>query len=131
MPTPETALQALDDEYHEYVEHLLKQLAASHWIAPRLLPYQGMQAELDDGSQLHGRLLVAADSRFSSVRRAMGVAADAVTLLARSPSLSWYWVYVNRWRDISLRLKNFCRNILLLFSSDIHWIILQNDYLKK
>ena len=37
---------------------------------------QGMQAELDDGSQLHGRLLVAADSRFSSVRRAMGVAAD-------------------------------------------------------
>ena len=37
---------------------------------------QGVQADLDDGARLHGRLLVAADSRFSSVRRAMGLAAD-------------------------------------------------------
>ncbi|MDO4794687.1 MAG: 5-demethoxyubiquinol-8 5-hydroxylase UbiM [Brachymonas sp.] len=36
----------------------------------------GVQADLDDGRQLRARLLIAADSRFSSVRRAMGLAAD-------------------------------------------------------
>ena len=37
---------------------------------------QGAQLELDDGARLRCRLLVAADSRFSTIRRAMGIAAD-------------------------------------------------------
>ena len=36
----------------------------------------GMQANLDNGTPLRTRLLIAADSRFSGVRRAMGLAAD-------------------------------------------------------
>ena len=37
---------------------------------------QGQVVRLDDGSQLHARLLVAADSRFSATRRMLGIGAQ-------------------------------------------------------
>ncbi|MDO5653508.1 MAG: 5-demethoxyubiquinol-8 5-hydroxylase UbiM [Brachymonas sp.] len=39
---------------------------------------QAARVELEDGTALQARLLVAADSRFSSIRRAMGLGADMV-----------------------------------------------------
>ena len=38
----------------------------------------GAMVELVDGRRLHGKLLIAADSRFSGVRRKMGLAADSL-----------------------------------------------------
>ncbi|WP_037587827.1 5-demethoxyubiquinol-8 5-hydroxylase UbiM [Stenoxybacter acetivorans] len=37
---------------------------------------QGARAVLDDGSEIHARLLIAADSRFSHTRRQLGISAD-------------------------------------------------------
>lgn len=63
----------------------VQESAATHgditWHAGRKLTRirqetDGMEAKLDDGSRLRCRLLVAADSRFSSTRRAVGISAD-------------------------------------------------------